>query len=120
MIQGAKAAAQLKDGDTILMAEGCTHHRQCDDIGTVKIPRWLREYSGKNLTFETCSGGGFPEDLSKYALIIHCGGCTLSKKEMAFRINEAKDQNTPIVNYGVLIAQMTGILDRSIEPFPEV
>ena len=120
MVRGALAASQLKDGDTILMAEGCTHHRQCDDIGTVKLPRWLSEYSGKKLNFETSSGGGFPEDLSKYALIVHCGGCTLAKKEMEFRLKEAKDQNVPIVNYGVLIAQMTGVLQRSMEPFSDI
>ena len=100
-----------------LMAEGCTHHRQCDDIGTVKLPRWIQEYTGKKLQFETCSGGGFPEDLSKYKMVVHCGGCTLSKKEMAFRIAEAKDQNVPIVNYGTLIAGLKGVLERSIAPF---
>ena len=113
-------AENLKDGDRILMAEGCTHHRQCDDIGTVKIPRWLLAHTGKKLIFETSSGGGFPEDLSKYSLIVHCGGCTLGKKEMAFRLAEAKDQNIPIVNYGILIAYMQGILKRSVEPFPAI
>lgn len=120
LVNGAKAVSKLKDGDTILIAEGCTHHRQCDDIGTVKIPRWLKQNTGKALTFETCSGGSFPEDLSKYALIVHCGGCTLSKKEMAFRLAEAGDQGIPIVNYGILIASIQGILERSLEPFPAI
>lgn len=117
-IRGVRALENLKDGDTLLMAEGCTHHRQCDDIGTVKLPRWIREYTGKDLIFETSSGGGFPENLSKYALVVHCGGCTLSQKEMAFRIAEAKDQKVPIVNYGTLIAGLKGVLKRSIQPFP--
>lgn len=116
-LQGVQTLEELEDGDTILMAEGCTHHRQCDDIGTVKLPRWIQEYTGKKLQFETCSGGGFPEDLSKYKMVVHCGGCTLSKKEMAFRIAEAKDQNVPIVNYGTLIAGLKGVLERSIAPF---
>lgn len=114
---GVRTLEELQDGDTILMAEGCTHHRQCDDIGTVKLPRWIREYTGKELHFETSSGGGFPEDLSKYKMIVHCGGCTLSKKEMAFRIAEARDQQVPIVNYGTLIAGLKGVLKRSIQPF---
>lgn len=116
-LQGVRTLKELEDGDTILMAEGCTHHRQCDDIGTVKLPRWIQEYTGKKLQFETSSGGGFPEDLSKYKMVVHCGGCTLSKKEMAFRIAEAKDQNVPIVNYGTLIAGLKGVLERSIAPF---
>lgn len=120
LVSGVRAVENLKDGDRILMAEGCTHHRQCDDIGTVKIPRWLLAHTGKKLIFETSSGGGFPEDLSKYSLIVHCGGCTLGKKEMAFRLAEAKDQNIPIVNYGILIAYMQGILKRSVEPFPAI
>ena len=116
-IQGIAAVETLQDGDRILMAEGCTHHRQCDDIGTVKIPKWLQEYTGKKLIFETSSGGSFPEDLSSYKLVVHCGGCTLPPREMAFRISEAKDQQIPIVNYGTLIAQIKGVLKRSIEPF---
>ena len=118
-IEGVKMLDKLKDGDTILMAEGCTHHRQCDDIGTVKLPRWISEYTGKKLNFATSSGGGFPENLSPYRLIVHCGGCTLSKREMAFRIAEAKDQNVPIVNYGTMIAQLKGVLKRSIAPFAD-
>ena len=107
----------LQGGDRILMAEGCTHHRHCDDIGTVKLPKWLQEYTGKKLIFETSSGGSFPEDLSSYKLVVHRGGCTLPPREMAFRISEAKDQHIPIVNYGTLIAQIKGVLKRSIEPF---
>lgn len=117
-IQGVAALETLRDGDIILMAEGCTHHRQCDDIGTVKLPRWIREYTGKNLVFETSSGGSFPEDLSRYKMVVHCGGCTLNPKEMAFRIAQAKDQQIPIVNYGTLIAQLKGVLKRSIAPLP--
>ena len=117
-LAGISAVEHLQDGDRILMAEGCTHHRQCEDIGTVKIPRWLQEFTGKKLIFETCSGGQFPADLSSYRLVVHCGGCTLNKKEMAFRIAECQDQNIPIVNYGTLIAHLKGVLARSIEPFP--
>lgn len=118
-VKGILAVEHLQDGDMILMAEGCTHHRQCDDIGTVKIPKWLRAYTGKELVFETSSGTGFPDDLSKYALIVHCGGCTLNRKEMQFRLRQAKSQEIPIVNYGVLIAHMKGILKRSLEPYEE-
>lgn len=116
-LAGISAVQYLEENDNILMAEGCTHHRQCEDIGTVKIPRWLQEYTGKNLTFCTCSGGQFPEDLSPYKLVVHCGGCTLNKKEMAHRIAKCKEQNVPIVNYGTLIAHLKGVLHRSIEPF---
>lgn len=119
LIRGAKAIENLKDGDTILMAEGCTHHRQCNDIGTVKIPNWLKKYTGKELRFETSSGTGFPEKLDKYALIIHCGACMLHEREMKYRICEAEDLGVPIVNYGVAIAYMKGILKRSLEPFKE-
>ena len=118
-VQGAKAVETLEDGDCILMAEGCTHHRQCDDIGTVKLPRWLRQYTGKDIVFETSSGTGFPKDLSKYKIVVHCGGCTLNKKEMQYRLGQAKEQGVPIVNYGVMIAYMKGILRRSLEPFGE-
>lgn len=116
-VEGVKALDTLEDGDCILMAEGCTHHRQCDDIGTVKIPRWIKEYTGKEIYFETSSGTGYPEDLTKYKMIVHCGGCTLNKKEMQYRLAKAKEQGVPIVNYGVLIAYMKGILKRSLEPF---
>lgn len=118
-VQGVKAVETLEDGDCILMAEGCTHHRQCDDIGTVKIPKWLRAHTGKELIMETSSGTEFPEDLSKYKMIVHCGGCTLNKKEMQFRLKQAKAQGIPMVNYGTLIAYMKGILERSLEPFQE-
>ena len=116
-VKGAKTIEQLEDGDIILMAEGCTHHRQCQDIGTVKIPNWIRNYTkGKNIQIETCSGTEFPQDLSKYRLIVHCGGCTLNEREMKYRIRCAVDQGVPITNYGIFIAYMKGILDRSIEP----
>lgn len=120
LVKGAFAVEQLQDGDKILMAEGCTHHRQCDDIGTVKIPRWLTQHTGKNLTFESTSGNGYPKDLSGYAMIVHCGGCMLNRKEMKYRMQKAKEQEISIVNYGILIAYMQGILERSIQAFPEV
>lgn len=115
-VKGARAVQSLKDGSRILIAEGCTHHRQCDDIGTVKIPRWLKEHTGKDLVFETSSGNTFPEDLSGYDLIVHCGGCTLNPKEMEHRIQTSVRAGVPIVNYGVLIAELKGILRRSLEP----
>lgn len=117
-IRGILAVEELKDGDHILMAEGCTHHRQCGDIGTVKIPGWLKEHTGKELVFETSSGGGFPEELSRYAMVVHCGGCMLPPQEMAYRIGQAKESHIPIVNYGTLIAHLKGVLKRSIQPFP--
>jgi predicted GTPase len=101
-----------------LISEGCTHHRQCDDIGSVKIPRWLKNYTGKKLTIETSSGREFPEDLSPFSLIIHCGGCMLNEREMKYRMKCAKDQNIPFTNYGTAIAYMQGILERSIGIFP--
>lgn len=115
-VEGARAVEHLKDGSKILIAEGCTHHRQCDDIGTVKIPRWLTEYTKKNLIFETSSGVTFPEHLSEYDLVVHCGGCTLNPKEMKHRIAASVKAGVPIVNYGVLIAELKGILQRSLEP----
>lgn len=118
-INGIRALSALQDGDRILMAEGCTHHRQCGDIGTVKIPRWLSDFTKKQFVFETCSGGSFPEELSSYSLIVHCGGCMLPSREMANRINSAKEQSIPIVNYGTLIAHLKGVLKRSIQPFAE-
>ena len=99
------------------MAEGCTHHRQCDDIGTCKIPKWVTEYTGKNIQYEWTSGTEFPEDLGRYKMIIHCGGCMLNAREMMYRQKCAKDQGVPMANYGILIAQTQGILKRSIEPF---
>lgn len=120
MVKGAKALDKLKDGDKILISEGCTHHRQTDDIGTVKIPRWMSECTGKNLIFEWSSGMKYPDNLNEYSLVVHCGGCMLNKKEMMYRINESKLKEIPIVNYGVLIAYMKGILKRAVKPFPEV
>ena len=116
---GAAAVEPLRDGDTVLIAEGCTHHRQCDDIGTVKIPRWLRKYTGKDIRIETCSGTEFPEDLSPYAMVIHCGGCMLNEREVRYRTKCAVDQGVPITNYGTFIAYVNGILKRSLEVFPE-
>jgi [FeFe] hydrogenase H-cluster maturation GTPase HydF len=120
MVEGVTTVNELQDGDKILIAEGCTHRRQCDDIGTVKIPRWLKEYTGKQLEIETCSGMGFPADLSGYRMVIHCGGCTLTEREMKHRIYRAGEQEVPIVNYGIFIAYVKGILKRSVELFPEV
>ena len=117
---GAAAVEHLKDGDTVLIAEGCTHHRQCDDIGTVKIPNWLRKYTGKEIKIETCSGTEFPEDLTKYAMVIHCGGCMLNEREMQYRLKCAEDQGVPMTNYGTAIAHIKGILGRSIEVFPNL
>jgi predicted GTPase len=119
-VRGASAVENLKDGDTILIAEGCTHHRQCDDIGTVKIARWLQARTGRKLTIETSSGTGFPEDLTPFALVIHCGGCMLNEREMKSRIRHSIGSDVPITNYGIAIAHMHGILARSIEPFPDI
>lgn len=118
LVKGAKAIENLKNGDKILISEACTHHRQSDDIGKVKIPRWLRQKTGKKLEFDFSSGFSFPENIKDYALIVHCAGCMLNRKAMMFRINEAKAQNVPIVNYGVLIAYVQGILPRALKPFP--
>ena len=119
-VPGAAAVETLRDGDTVLIAEGCTHHRQCDDIGTVKIPNWLRKYTGKDITIRTCSGTEFPEDLSGFAMVIHCGGCMLNEREVRYRTKCAMDQGVPITNYGTLIAYLNGILRRSTELFPEL
>lgn len=119
-VQGAAAVGQLRDGDKVLISEGCTHHRQCDDIGSVKIPRWLAKNTGKRLQIEFSSGTEFPEDLSEYKLVIHCGGCMLNEREMRYRLKCAADQGVPITNYGIIIAYMQGILRRSVELFPEV
>lgn len=113
--EGAKALKKIQDGDRILISEGCTHHRQCDDIGTVKLPEWIRRYTGKNPEFSFTSGMGFPEDLSPYKVIVHCGGCMLNAREMRYRLGCAQDAGIPITNYGILIAYMNGILDRSLE-----
>lgn len=119
-VNGVAAIDHLKDGDKILISEGCTHHRQCDDIGTVKIPRWLKQHTGKKLIIETSSGTEFPEDLTSYALVIHCGGCMLNEREVKYRMKCAEDQKVPFTNYGIAIAQMKGILKRSIELFPNL
>ena len=119
LIKGVKAIDNLSDGDTVLISEGCTHHRQCNDIGSVKIPNWLKNYTNKNINFEFTSGTEFPEDLSKYSVIIHCGGCMINEREMHYRLNYSKQNNIPITNYGITIAQIHGILKRSLEPFEE-
>lgn len=116
-IAGAKAIETLQDGDTVLISEGCTHHRQCDDIGTVKMPRWIKEYTGKDLQFAFTSGGEFPKDLSPYAMVVHCGGCTLPLQEMRYRISYGAKQEVAITNYGVMIAYIHGILPRVTEIF---
>ncbi|NCB32543.1 MAG: [FeFe] hydrogenase H-cluster maturation GTPase HydF [Erysipelotrichia bacterium] len=118
-IKGAAAIEHLQDGDTVLISEGCTHHRQCNDIGTVKIPSWLRQHTHKNLNIVTSSGTEFPSDLSPYKVIIHCGGCMLNEREMKYRYKCAEDQRIPMTNYGITIAYMTGILKRSLGLFPE-
>lgn len=118
LVHGAAALDRLNDGDTVLISEGCTHHRQCGDIGTVKLPAWLGKYTGKALNFEFTSGGEFPGELSKYALVIHCGGCMLNGREMLSRLERAETDGTPMTNYGVAIAQMHGILRRSLGIFP--
>ncbi len=115
-VRGIAALDRLKDGDTVLISEGCTHHRQCGDIGTEKMPRLIRRHCGKELHFEFSSGTGFPEELGAYALIVHCGGCMLTEREMRFRAKCAEDQNVPFTNYGIAIARMTGILDRALQP----
>lgn len=114
-VSGVAAIEELKDGDAVLIAEGCTHHRQCNDIGTVKIPGWLKKFTGKSLVIETASGRDFPEDLSRYSLIIHCGGCMLNEREMRYRQKCAEDAGVPFTNYGIVIARMKGILGRSME-----
>ncbi len=116
-VKGARALEQLQDGDTILISEGCTHHRQCEDIGTVKLPRWIREHTGKELNFVFTSGTEFPVDLSPYQMIVHCGGCMLNEREMKYRLKCAEDQGVPMTNYGICIAYINGILERSLAPF---
>ncbi|MGN0542314.1 MAG: [FeFe] hydrogenase H-cluster maturation GTPase HydF [Acutalibacteraceae bacterium] len=118
-VRGAAQLDKLKDGDRVLISEGCTHHRQCEDIGTVKMPAWVRGYTGKNIEFDFTSGTEFPENLSRYSLVIHCGACMLNPREMQSRARHAKDCGVPMTNYGVAIAQMHSILRRSIELFPE-
>lgn len=119
-VRGVTALDGLEDGDMVLISEGCTHHRQCDDIGTVKIPRWIREYTGKDVQIVTSSGTEFPDDLKKYKLIIHCGGCMLNEREMKYRLSCAADQGVPMTNYGIMIAYVKGILKRSVQIFPDI
>ena len=118
-INGAEGLEKLEDGDKVLISEGCTHHRQCGDIGTKKLPQWIAEYTAKKLDFEFTSGGEFPKDLKKYALVVHCGGCMLTETEMKNRILKAREGGVPIANYGILIAKMKGILDRAISPLKQ-
>lgn len=119
-VRGAAMLDKLKDGDRILISEGCTHHRQCNDIGTVKMPNWIKKYSGKDIEFDFTSGGEFPDDLSAYSLVVHCGGCMLNAREMQSRAGFAADEGVPMTNYGIAIAHMHGILRRSVDAFPEV
>lgn len=120
LVKGAAALGGIAAGDKILISEGCTHHRQCNDIGTVKLPGWIRQYTGVEPEFHFTSGTGFPDDLSGYSLIVHCGGCMLNEREMKYRMECAKDQGIPMTNYGILIAYTQGILKRSLGPFPEI
>jgi [FeFe] hydrogenase H-cluster maturation GTPase HydF len=115
-VRGVRALDEIKDGDKILICEGCTHHRQCDDIGTVKLPQWIEKYTGAKPEYNFVSGGDFPDDPSPYKLILHCGGCMLNEREMKRRQNLAANKNTPMTNYGILIAQTQGILKRSLAP----
>ncbi len=117
VVEGARTLKKLKDGDKVLISEGCTHHRQCGDIGTEKLPAWIRKYTEKNLEFSFTSGTEFPDELGEYSLIVHCGGCMLNEREMKYRLSCAEDQGVPMTNYGIIIAYMNGILERSLEPF---
>ncbi len=119
-VKGAASLDRLSDGDTVLISEGCTHHRQCEDIGTVKMPRWIEKYTGKKLNFIFTSGGEFPDDLSDVSLVVHCGGCMLNEREMKYRVRHSADSNVPITNYGLAIAHIHGILRRSLSPFPDI
>lgn len=112
---GAKKVDELKDGDTVLIAEGCTHHRQCEDIGTVKLPKWIKAYTGHDIKFEFSSGMGFPDELERYSLVIHCGGCMLNEREINHRMQKAYISGVPVTNYGTIIAYMKGILERSMK-----
>ena len=120
LIEGASQLSKIKDGDKILIAEGCTHHRQCNDIGTVKMPKWIEDFTNAKPDYTFTSGGTFPDDLSEFKLIVHCGGCMLNEKEMKSRMQKANEKSVPIVNYGVAIAHMHGILKRSLAPFPDI
>lgn len=120
VVHGAFQLDRLKDGDRVLISEGCTHHRQCGDIGTEKLPNWIRKHTGKAVEFSFTSGGEFPTDLSDYALVVHCGGCMLNEREMKSRLRRASEQGVPVTNYGIAIAQLHGILERSLSPFPDL
>lgn len=120
VVRGVAALDSIKEGDKILIAEGCTHHRQCEDIGTVKLPGWIRRYTKAEPEFVFMSGTEFPDDLSPYKMIVHCGGCMLNQREMKYRMKRAADQGVPMTNYGILIACTQGILRRSVEPFPQI
>lgn len=120
LVKGVKGLDKLEDSSIVLISEGCTHHRQCEDIGTVKMPKWIKEYTGKDINFEFTSGGEFPEDLSKYDLIVHCGGCMINEREMHYRLAQANDSECNITNYGMTIAKIHGILERSLKPFKEM
>lgn len=120
LVKGVKGLDKLEDSSIVLISEGCTHHRQCEDIGTVKMPKWIKEYTGKDINFEFTSGGEFPEDLSKYDLIVHCGGCMINEREMHYRLAQANDSECNITNYGMTIAKIHGILERSLKPFKEI
>ena len=119
-ILGAAQLNSLQDGDTVLISEGCTHHRQCGDIGTEKLPNWIRRFTGKDVQFSFTAGNEFPEDMSKYALVVHCGGCMLNEREMQYRLRHSAERNVPMTNYGIAIAHMHGILDRALAPFPDL
>lgn len=119
-ILGAAQLNSLQDGDIVLISEGCTHHRQCGDIGTEKLPNWIRRFTGKDVQFSFTAGNEFPEDVSKYALVVHCGGCMLNEREMQYRLRHSAERNVPMTNYGIAIAHMYGILDRALAPFPDL
>ncbi|MEA5040274.1 MAG: [FeFe] hydrogenase H-cluster maturation GTPase HydF, partial [Clostridiaceae bacterium] len=118
MVRGIRQIERLKSGDKVLIVEGCTHHRQSDDIGKVKIPRWIRQMTGADIDFEWASGASFPRELSPYAVVIHCGGCMLNRREMQYRVEVSRERGVPITNYGMLIAHVMGILPRALKPFP--
>ena len=119
-VLGAARLNTLQNGDTVLISEGCTHHRQCGDIGTEKLPNWIRRFTGKDVQFSFTAGNEFPEDVSKYALVVHCGGCMLNEREMQYRLRHSAERNVPMTNYGIAIAHMHGILDRALAPFPDL
>ena len=119
-ILGAAQLKSMQDGETVLISEGCTHNRQCGDIGTEKLPNWIRRFTGKDVQFSFTAGNEFPEDVSKYALVVHCGGCMLNEREMQYRLRHSAERNVPMTNYGIAIAHMHGILNRALAPFPDL